>query len=102
MKIAAAKKHTKYSELERRYTFVPVAVETFWFPQQRASPSYQIPEAEFQVQPVIPVKQVSCPSTSTRWPFRAPGQGSQKLTRSDPGFRTDLRAMTMMNTSHPQ
>src|SRR6218665_697387 len=27
--IAAARKHTKYSELEMRYTFVPVAVETF-------------------------------------------------------------------------
>ena len=27
--IAVARKHTKYKELEGRYTFVPIAVETF-------------------------------------------------------------------------
>jgi hypothetical protein len=27
--MAAARKHVRYSELERRYTFVPVAIETF-------------------------------------------------------------------------
>ena len=37
--IAATRKHAKYSELERRYTVVPVAVETFGLSTERASPS---------------------------------------------------------------
>ena len=82
-------------KLDGRYTFVPIAVETFG-PLNREGLDFLS---------VMLAKQSSCSrasqrrfNVSTQWPFKARCQGCQESTISVPGLRTDRITTSMWNT----
>lgn len=102
--IVATRKHTKYSELKMWYTFVHVAIETFgplnWeglvlsleARNQLSSTTSDTGKTSFLFQSLSMMIQ--------HFNAVGPCQGSQKLTSSDSGSKTDPRAMMMMNNSY--